>query len=132
MTAVIDVSGAAQILFQTSKKDRFETVLQNASRVLSPDLYRAELSNTLWKYYIKGIYTQEECVKIIEDGLNYVDEYISSKNIWREAFGESVKNKHSVYDMLYAVIARENNAVLMTNDKALVKICEKLNVEHCF
>ncbi|GHV83574.1 hypothetical protein AGMMS50212_09140 [Spirochaetia bacterium] len=132
MIAVIDVSGIAQVLFQTSKRDKFETILRDAEYVLAPDLYVTELSNTLWKYSTKGIYTSEECTQFIEDGLNYVDEYIISKDIWKEAFVEGVKNKHSVYDMFYAVIARRNDGILITNDLQLIKICKKLNIKYCY
>ncbi|AEF84677.1 hypothetical protein TREPR_0439 [Treponema primitia ZAS-2] len=132
MIAVVDVSGVAQILFQTSKKEKFETLLQEATSVLAPDLYVSELSNTLWKYCIKGLYTTEECSQFIDDGLNYIDEYIDSKDIWKEAFGESVKNKHPVYDMFYAVIARRNDGIVVTNDGDLAKICKKLNIQYCY
>jgi predicted nucleic acid-binding protein len=132
MIAVIDVSGIAQILFQTPKKEKFEAILQEASLVLAPDLYVSELSNTLWKYCLKGIYTSEECIQFVEDGLNYVDEYINSKELWKEAFGEGVKNKHSVYDMFYAIIARRNDGVILTNDENLVKICKKNNIKYCY
>jgi predicted nucleic acid-binding protein len=132
MIAVIDVSGVAQILFQTSKRDKFEAVLQNTELVLSPDLYVSELSNTLWKYSAKGIYTPEECTQFIEDGLNYIDDYVSSGEIWKEAFGEAVKIKHSVYDMLYAIVARRNDGILITNDKELAKICKKLKIKYCY
>jgi predicted nucleic acid-binding protein len=132
MMAVIDVSGVAQILFQNSKKDKFEAILQEAATVLAPDLYIPELSNTLWKYCTKELYTPEECSQFIEDGLNYIDEYIDSKSIWKEVFGESVKNKHPVYDIFYAVIARRNDGILITNDGDLVKVCKKLNVKYCY
>jgi predicted nucleic acid-binding protein len=132
MIAVIDVSGIAQILFQTSKKEKFEAVLQEAALVLAPDLYVSELSNTLWKYCTKGIYTSEECTQFIEDGLNYIDEFINSKDIWKEAFGEGIRHRHPVYDMFYAVIARRNDGILLTNDGDLAKICKKNNIKHCY
>ncbi|GHT70156.1 hypothetical protein FACS1894110_21110 [Spirochaetia bacterium] len=128
MTAILDVSGIAQILFQAPKKDKFEAALKESSLVLAPDLYVSELTNTLWKFCIKGIYTPEECTQFIKDGLGYVDEYIDSKDLWQEAFDEGVKNNHPVYDMYYAVIARRNNGILITNDGDLAKICKKLSI----
>jgi len=129
--AVIDVSGITQILFQREKKDKFYRVLQEASLVLAPDIYVSELSNTLWKYHKAQKYTVEECNQFIEDGLNYVDEFIDSKEIWKEAFSEGAKNGHPVYDMLYAVITRRNSGILISDDRDLSAICGKLNIDCC-
>jgi predicted nucleic acid-binding protein len=132
MIAVLDVSGAAQILLQTSKRDKFEAVLKDASLTLAPDLYISELSNTLWKYCQKEIYTPVECVQLINNGLNYINKFIDSNDVWEEAFSEAVKNKHPVYDMFYAVIARRNGGTLVTNDEDLAKICKKLGIKYCY
>ncbi|AEF82139.1 conserved hypothetical protein [Leadbettera azotonutricia ZAS-9] len=132
MIAVIDVSSAAQILLQTPKKEKFETALRKAKLILSPDLYVSELSNTLWKFCTKKIYSEAECLRFVEDGLGYIDSFTDSKELWKEAFGEAVKNKHPVYDMLYAVLARRNDGILITNDGDLAKICEKLSIKYCF
>jgi predicted nucleic acid-binding protein len=132
MTVIVDVSGIAQILFQTAKKDKFEAVLKEASSVMAPDLYVSELTNTLWKFCVKGIYTPEECTQFIKDGLGYISEYIDSKDLWQEAFCEGVKNKHPVYDMYYAVAARRNDGILITNDGDLAKICKKLSIGYLY
>jgi predicted nucleic acid-binding protein len=130
--AVIDASGVIQIVLHKAKQKKFEDALHDAGLVLAPDLYVSELSNTLWKYSTKDIYTPEECIQFIQDGLGFINNYINSKDIWKEAFGEAVKNKHPVYDMLYAVTARRNNALLITNDEDLSKICGKLGIEYCY
>jgi predicted nucleic acid-binding protein len=132
MKVILDVSGVMQIVLQKPKKDKFEAALKDADQILAPDLYVSELSNTLWKYSTKGIYTPEECVQFIKDGLDYIDQYVDSNDVWKEAFSEAVKNKHPVYDMFYAVIARRNNGTLVTNDEDLAKICKKLGVKYCY
>ena len=132
MIAILDVSGAMQILLNKEKKSRFTDVFEEASPVLAPDLYVSELTNTLWKYCIKGIYTPDECLQFIKDGLGFIDEFIDAKDLWQEAFGEGVKNKHPVYDMYYAVAARRNDATLITNDGDLAKICKKLSIKHLY
>ena len=42
-----------------------------------------------------------------------------------------MKNNHSIYDMYYAVLARRNDATVITNDGALAKVCEKLSIAIC-
>ena len=131
MTAVIDVSSAIEILFQKEKTEKYEKILQESTLVLSPDLYVTELVNTLWKYYSAKILSQEECKKHIENGINLVDKFINSIEIWQEAFSEGVSHKHSTYDMFYLIAARRTSSVLITSDSVLAAICKKTHIEVC-
>jgi predicted nucleic acid-binding protein len=128
---VLDVSGSMQILTQGSKYKEFHELINNSTRVFAPDLYIPELTNTLWKCYNAKLLNFDECIQYIEDGIKLIDEYIDSQEIWKEAFGEGVKNIHPVYDMYYAVIARRNNGILITNDSKLARICAKINIAYC-
>ncbi len=49
-----------------------------------------------------------------------------------EIFGDGLRNNHSVYDRHYVVLARRNNAVLLTADKTLAALCGKMKIEICF
>jgi predicted nucleic acid-binding protein len=95
----------------------------------APDLYIAELSNVLWKYYKAQKISHAECMQYVEDGIDLIDDFFEAKELWKEALGEGIKNVHSIYDMYYAVLARRNDALLMTNDEQLSILCKKLNVE---
>ena len=125
MNVVIDVSGIAEILFKKEKCEKFHKAVSEASAVLAPDIYISELTNTLWKYKVKNIFTGNECIQFIRYGISFVDTFINSNEIWQEAFSEGIKNNHSIYDMFYFVCARRNNAVLVTSDSDLAEICKK-------
>ncbi len=129
MTAVLDVSAAIEILLQKEKKELFNTTYEKASWVIAPDLYIAEISNVLWKYYKSELISHMECIQYVEDGIELIDDYFPSRELWKEALGEGIKNTHSIYDMYYAVLARRNDAILITNDSKLSLICNKLNIE---
>lgn len=129
MIAVVDASGIMQILFKTDRMERCNAILQEASLVLAPDLYIAELTNVFWKYCAAGTLSDETCLASIQDGLSYVDRFQDSSDLWREAFAESLRNRHSVYDMLYLVLARRNSAVLVTADSDLAKLCKRQRIE---
>ena len=129
MTAVLDVSAAIDILLQKEKKELFNATYEKASWVIAPDLYIAEISNVLWKYYKSGLISHIECIQYVEDGIELIDDYFPSKELWKEALGEGIKNTHSIYDMYYAVLARRNDATLITNDSKLSLLCNKLNIE---
>ena len=129
MTAVLDVSAAIEILLQKEKKELFNATYEKASWVIAPDLYIAEISNVVWEYYKSGLISHMECMQYVEDGIELIDDYFPSKELWKEALGEGIKNIHSIYDMYYAVLARRNDATLITNDSKLSLICNKLNIE---
>ncbi|MCL1947304.1 MAG: type II toxin-antitoxin system VapC family toxin [Chitinivibrionia bacterium] len=129
MTVVLDVSGIMQILLGTSKMDKFNDVLQRATFILAPDLYMSELSNTLLKYYFAEELSKDVCLKHIQNGIDIVDNFISAKEIWQDAFCAGIENRHSIYDMMYVITAKKYNATLITNDNKLSAICENNNVK---
>ena len=131
MIAVIDVSGIVEILLQREKNRKFYEILQEADLVITPDLYVSELTNAFWKYYTAKIHTKDECMELIQDGINYIERFIDSKEIWEEALSEGINSKHSIYDMLYMVTARRNNGILITNDSDLATVCKKNHVQIC-
>lgn len=132
MIAVLDVSAAIEVVLQKQKMQAFHKTVKNASWVLAPDLYVLEISNVLWKYYKANVISHEDCIQYVEDGINMIDDFIDGRELWKEALSERIKNNHSIYDMYYAVLARRNDAVLITNDGLLSKICEKLKIGICY
>lgn len=132
MIAVLDVSGAIEIILQKQKKDLFNDRYKNAAWVVAPDLYVSELSNVLWKYYKAGVINHEECIQFVEDGINMVDDFFDGRELWKEALGEGLRNNHSIYDMYYLVLARRNDAVLITNDGPLADLCNNLRIDVCY
>ena len=132
MITVLDVSGAIQVLLQKEKSLLFDNKIKDSSWVIAPDLYVSELTNVLWKYYKAKALSHEDCIQLVEDGLNLIDDFVDAKELWKEALGEGIKNNHSIYDMYYAVLARRNDALLITNDGPLADICEELNISYCY
>jgi predicted nucleic acid-binding protein len=132
MIGSIDVCGAMEILLQKEKAEKFSKILQEATLIIAPDLYISELTNTLWKYNRANILTKDECIQYINDGINYVDKFIDSKELWQEAFSEGINNNHSIYDMFYMVVTRRNDGILITNDSVLATICKNNNIQICY
>jgi len=130
MTIVLDVSAAIQIIMKKERKDIFEEVFKKASWVIAPNLYISEITNVLWKYNKSNILNHEECLQYIEDGIELIDDFFSEKEMWKEVLGESIKNKHSAYDLFYAVLARRNDAALVSNDKELLNISNNMKIEN--
>lgn len=132
MISVLDVSGAVEIILQKEKKELFNSKFQESAWVIAPDLYVSELSNVFWKYCRAKAITQAECVQYVEDGINMIDDFMDAKGLWKEALAEGMKNNHSVYDLYYSVLARRNDATLITSDGTLANICKALNISVCY
>lgn len=131
MIVVLDVSAAIEIVLKKDKKELFNTVYKDASWVIAPDLYVSEITNVLWKYYKEKVITHEDCIQYVQDGIDMVDDFIDAKELWKEALAEGIKNNHSIYDMYYSVLARRNDATLITNDGPLAEICKDLKISVC-
>ena len=132
MTLVIDVAGVMEIILHKGKAGKFNKLLHEAGQIIAPDLYVSELANTLWKYYRANEYSLDKCSLYIRKGIELVDKFISSKELWQEAFAEGVNNKHSIYDMFYMVAARRYGGIVVTSDSVLAAICKKNHVQVCF
>ena len=131
MIIVLDISAAIEIIFQRGKIDIFKSVYNQGSWIIAPDLFIAEMTNVLWKYYKAGVINHQDCIQYVQDGIDMIDDFIDANELWKESLAEGIKNNHSIYDMYYAVLARRNDATLITNDEALARICEKLSIEVC-
>lgn len=67
---------------------------------------------------------------LANDALDLVDETVELGLLYREALAESLRLGHSVYDMFYFVLARREDATLVTCDRRLDALCEQEGVSH--
>ncbi|MFK5892756.1 MAG: type II toxin-antitoxin system VapC family toxin [Pseudomonadota bacterium] len=74
-------------------------------------------------------YSFDDCEKNIEQGVALPDDYINDIELYREAFNLGCMLNHPVYDMLYLILARRNNAKFLTMDKKLISAAQKCNVK---
>jgi predicted nucleic acid-binding protein len=125
MTIVLDTSGAVEIALENEKASEFLAVLQKADIIIAPDIYVSEVTNVFWKYRSFSQFTDDACLKGIEFCVNLVDDFIDSKEIWREAYLEGTKRATSTYDMFYLVVARRNAGLIISMDTKLNLIAKK-------
>ena len=129
MIIVLDVSAAIEILLKKDENEDFKKLIAEADAVLAPGLYISEITNVSWKYGKIAKYKQEKCREMAEDGINLIDQFIDEKDLWKEALREALNNEHPVYDCMYIVCARRNDAILLTMDMKLKQLCKKLEIE---
>jgi len=129
MIVVLDASAGIEIALTRSDAQKFEKIIEKASKVISSELYKAETANVLWKYYSAGLLNKEEVLKRLKYCDDLIDEYIDISDNNEEALIEGIRIKHSVYDLLYLVIARRSGAILLTQDKKLKNIAKDNGID---
>lgn len=130
MIGVLEISAAVEILLKGKHAHDFREVIRNYDAVLAPDLFSSELANTFWKYHqFRGLSVDKSlsCCKL---GLALVDQFVDTREVWREALHEAMSNNHPVYDLVYVICARRNSATLVTMDRKLMTLAQHLGVSN--
>jgi predicted nucleic acid-binding protein len=129
MNIVIDASAAVSLALGMSSSEIFFEPLDQADLVIAPDLFVAEVCNAFWKYRKAELLPMEQCERALEHALSLPDQFESSLALHREAFALASRHIHPVYDALYLVLARRNNATIVTLDHRLAELARKLEIE---
>ena len=100
----------------------FEAFLGNQIELLAPDILLLEVANTLWKgsALLKQL-RAEEVMSILHDFLTLPLNLQASNPLLSRALELSIKVRHPVYDILYCVLAMENDCEFVTADRILVE-----------
>jgi predicted nucleic acid-binding protein len=125
---VLDASAALQAVLAAPAAGEGLDALASASVVLAPDLYSAEVANALWKYVRAGELDIEAAVHHLENAIALVDAFVPTSDLAKEALVAAATVGHSVYDCIYAVLARREGASVLTADRALSSWLEGLQV----
>jgi predicted nucleic acid-binding protein len=126
---VIDASTAvALVIGRHPRPYRALAVLDQADTVLAPRLFWTEVANALWKYTRLGL-PEPEAVAYLEEVTALVEEPVDDELLSAEALIAAVRFEHPVYDALYAVLARRRGAAVLTLDRRLRRLLEKMRVD---
>jgi predicted nucleic acid-binding protein len=126
---VLDCSAAMAIVLQTAEGEAFCGLMQKNEKVISPQLFIAELNSALSKHIKAGDFDLDYAQTISEQALDLVDEFYDMQTFSAEALSEGVRLNHSTYDLFYLTLARRNGATLFTLDRRLRALCEELGVD---
>jgi predicted nucleic acid-binding protein len=121
MKVVLDASAAIEVALARRLSAPLVAVLREADTVLAPDLFVAEVVNTVWKYHhFEGV-SLDVCDRTLEAALGLVDTLVACRDLASEAFLLARIARRPAYDMFYLALARSRDAVLLTTDAALKK-----------
>ncbi len=129
MTSVLDAGAGIEIVLNRSRSIEISSVLEVSRKVYSTDLYKAEVTDTLWKYLCAGQISKNDAADALRLALDLVDEFSDSADFANEVLNESVRMNHSTYDIFYLVLARRTSSTLLTLDKKLSGIASREGID---
>jgi len=130
MIVVLDASAAIELILGRPYSQKFEKIITEADTIVSPDLFISEICNVFWKYYNYENLPIEHCESAIDKCIDLVDEFIETISLYKEAFSFSTIAKHPVYDSMYLITARRNNAFLLTTDNKLIEVARIHSIKY--
>jgi predicted nucleic acid-binding protein len=125
MIYVLDASAAVEIALKGAGAIDMINRILTAEKVIAPALFAAETGNVFRKYVQGGFLDEEQGLDLYKTTIRMVDEFTSIEALNEEAFFEAVKLSHSLYDMLYLVLARRSGAKLLTCDEKMRQLFEE-------
>jgi predicted nucleic acid-binding protein len=129
MTIVLDASAGIEVVLDRPRAKALRERIEEATKVISSDLYKAETANAIWKYVRAGFIPRRDADRLLELAQGLVDDFIDIAENNGEAMGEAIRTGHPAYDLLYMTLARRNGAVLLTLDGKLKKLAEKNGIQ---
>jgi len=128
MRTVLDASAAMNIVMRTDLAPSFIEKLKASHLVIAPTLFHSEIANTLWKYVRFGDLDKNEALTRYEEAISLVDTFEADKQLSTEALSAAILYNHPVYDLLYLVLVRRHGCKVLTADKKLIALFDKLDV----
>ena len=127
MRIVLDASAALHVVLKIGRASEFIGELERCSAVLAPSLFRSEVANTLWKYVRAGTIDKQGAMIRLAEALDLIDSLESDETLVTEALSLAVRYDHPVYDLLYVVLAMRFGARLVSADRKLLALVEKID-----
>jgi len=118
---VLDASAAIEVALARRLATPLAATLREADAVVAPELFVAEVVNTIWKYHHFEGLSLDACDRALDTGLGLVDELVSCRELASETFLLARISRRPAYDMFYLALARSRDALLLTTDAALKK-----------
>jgi predicted nucleic acid-binding protein len=124
MTLVVDASVAVKWFVHQPDSAQAKAIADGDDVLLAPDFIIAEVGNALWRHVRVKEISLDDAIESVADLLPYlITEIVSSTMLSKAALHMAAALDHSVYDCLYAVLALERRATLITDDR---RFAEKL------
>jgi predicted nucleic acid-binding protein len=126
LACVLDASAAVRLILADPAAADLAERVGGAALVLAPELMLTELANTLWKLQradrLNGLNPQE----LLAEARELVDRLEPDRHLQAEALALACHLNHPVYACLYLALARREAASLISSDRRLNALAERV------
>lgn len=128
MITVLDANAAVRFALGQTGHELVAENLKKAEWVVAPSLYLYEIANVMWKYYRMGKIAQDTLKDNTLNCAGLVDELIPAVDLYAECFDLACRLGHPAYDMAYLVTCRKKEAGLISFDRKMLDMAQKLHI----
>ncbi|MEA5443259.1 type II toxin-antitoxin system VapC family toxin [Cyanobium gracile] len=123
---VLDASAAIRVLTGQPDAAPLIQTLSSATLVIAPALMLTEVTNVIWKIGRTGGLGQADPQELLLEARHLVDHLEPDQALQPEALALALHLDHSVYDCLYLALARREAASLVSMDRRLLALAERV------
>jgi predicted nucleic acid-binding protein len=129
MIVVLDASAAVHAQLSIGSHAEIRTVIAQADRVVTSDLFGVEVANAVWKYARAGVFDAAAATQLLHAAADLPTEVVPIRANIVEALHEGIRLGRPIYDMIYFTLARDLGAKLLTADKKLARLAAENGVK---
>ncbi len=126
LACVLDASAAVRLILADPAAADLAERVGAAALVLAPELMLTELANTLWKLQRADRLNDLDPQELLAEARELVDRLEPDRHLQAEALALACHLNHPVYDCLYLALARREVASLISSDRRLNALAERV------
>jgi len=126
LACVLDASAAVRLILADPAAADLAERVGGAALVLAPELMLSELANTLWKLRRADRLNDLDPQELLAEARELVDRLEPDRHLQAEALALACHLNHPVYDCLYLALARREAASLISGDRRLNALAERV------
>jgi predicted nucleic acid-binding protein len=126
LACVLDASAAVRLILGDPAAAAVAEQIREAAHVIAPELMLSEVANSLWKLQRADLLADLDPLQLLADARDLVDRVEPDRHLQAEALALACHHDHPVYDCLYLALARREAATLISVDRRLQQLAERV------
>lgn len=126
LACVLDAPAAVRLILGDPAAAAVAEQIREAAVVLAPELMLTEVANTLWKLQRAGHLADLDPQQLLAEARDLVDRVEADRHLQAEALALACHHDHPVYDCLYLTLARREAATLISLDRRLQQLAQRV------
>ncbi|MFM7676242.1 MAG: type II toxin-antitoxin system VapC family toxin [Synechococcus sp.] len=126
LACVLDASAAIRLVLGDPAAVPLAQPIRDAALVLAPELMLSEVANTLLKLQRAAQLSDLDPQQLLADARDLVDRVEPDRHLQAEALAMACRFNHPVYNCLYLALARREAATLISADRRLQQLAERV------